>query len=357
MRVIYDGWPLVYNSAGPEALHLWELLEARPEAVEAWVALPARYDLPSELHGVYARAPGTTAGRLRWEQATLPRLVKKSGADLLHTTACPPLFCPVPCVASPVESIPRGNPAFGLAGRLRASFGQGGLARARGVLWPSDLPDLPESYFSAPVWRIPVYVHSAFFQQQPRPGSLPDDYVYAPGPWNAPALDLLGDAWRWACAGLGDTWTLLVDGLTAGEIERLNARCDPRGTCGPVVAAALYTPALRAAAYQHAGAALAAGPFFAWGGVIQHALACACPLVGEETALAGQRVGPAGFLTPPGDARALGAALITTLVEESVAKSLRLAARKRTAGWSIENFRAGLAAVYAEAVRYGSGTH
>jgi glycosyltransferase involved in cell wall biosynthesis len=59
-------------------------------------------------------------------------------------------------------------------------------------------------------------------------------------------------------------------------------------------------------------------------------------------------VGPAAYLVKAGDTRAMGAALITILVEEEVSERLAQAARQRAGAWSLSAFADGLAEAYQE---------
>lgn len=80
-------------------------------------------------------------------------------------------------------------------------------------------------------------------------------------------------------------------------------------------------------------------------------LACGRPLVGLETPLADALVGPAAYLVTgeqesPAQNRALGAALITVMVEESVSTALEQSAHQRSMGWQAQDFRQALDAAY-----------
>lgn len=147
IRVLYDGWPLVYQPAGPAALHLIELIEALPEQVQPALALPGDLPagrLPEAVEKIIEPAADEPGGRLRWEQAILPAIVKRTRARLLHlTTLSAPLFSPVPCVISPAASLSSGSrpsQRSRLSARLRESLARGGLSAARALLWPADLP-------------------------------------------------------------------------------------------------------------------------------------------------------------------------------------------------------------------------
>lgn len=79
---------------------------------------------------------------------------------------------------------------------------------------------------------------------------------------------------------------------------------------------------------------------------MQHALACGKPVVGAEGEIMNALVGPAAFLAPAGDARALGAALLTVIVEEEVAERLSKAAWERVSRWGSESFGERLLGAY-----------
>src|SRR5512133_3435006 len=161
IRVLYDGWPLVYAPASGPATHLLELLETLPSFVEPWLALPGEIEAPQPwLHLLIEPIQNGPAGRLRWEQAALSALARRCSAHLLHTNSpSAPLLNAVPCVISPAEK--PAAPLPGLGGRLREALGRGGAADAC-ILWPEDLPDAPPGAV-----LLPPYVHSAFFSAEP----------------------------------------------------------------------------------------------------------------------------------------------------------------------------------------------
>jgi glycosyltransferase involved in cell wall biosynthesis len=76
------------------------------------------------------------------------------------------------------------------------------------------------------------------------------------------------------------------------------------------------------------------------------ALASGRPVVAADHPLADALVGPAAYLAPAGDSRALGAGLITVLVEEDLAGRLSQAARQRAASWRLDRFPGRLEETY-----------
>ncbi len=361
--VIYDGWPFVYAPASPAALHLLEILNVLPDTVRACIALPAAETALSTAELIDSKAqvslhsesvPDTVSGRLRWEQRVLGRMARAQQAGLIHTTTLhPPLFGSCPVIVSPAEAAPNAdNPEGGLMGRVRSAAGKGGLSAAQYVLWPEDLP--------VPAWKqavqpLPPFVHEAFTTRMHRPADLPEYYVLAAGPVTGAELDLLAAAWSWAFSGLGEDWVLLVGDLDAKDQERMLERCHAAGIADSVRFITMGRPRERAGIMQHASAVMLAGAVTPWGDAYLQALAAARPLAAQERAWEDARVGAAGYLNPPDDARALGAAVLTMIIEEQVGETLREAARQRSAGWNKGAYRARLLDIYVEAVPSAAG--
>ena len=99
--------------------------------------------------------------------------------------------------------------------------------------------------------------------------------------------------------------------------------------------------------YEGCTALFHPAPVSPWGGAVRRALACGKPVVAAEGALASALVGPAAYLAPMDDPRALAAALITVVVEEEVAENLSKAACQRASAWKIESFGERLGVLYA----------
>jgi glycosyltransferase involved in cell wall biosynthesis len=318
-------------------MHLHELLEAFPVQAEACIALPfdPAADDPN-LDGLDARCiavktSDTVSGNLLWEQRALPAIARRVQARCIHTLSYfAPQFSPAPVIVSPAANFDRPS---GFRGRLRFALGVGGQSQAQTVLWPGDLP-VPAR---AAAWRhVLPFVHSAFSRPQSPPRSPEETYVIVPGELDEKALHLLAAAWSWAEAGLGEACSLVVCDLDGARLEKLRSLCRDAGTAAPVSALPAAAPAQRAALFQHARAVLILTPIQPWGDSLLQALAAARPIIAEESTLVSARVGPAGYLVPAGDARAIGAALITVVGEADVEQQLCDAARARSAGWTGE---------------------
>jgi hypothetical protein len=351
--VLLDGAPLIWSPNSPAALHLLTLLDQRPRKARTLVALPGKplFPLPVDIQSVQVNVPAG-GGRLAWEQRLLPRLAREQRADLLHVTGeNVPLFGDVMTILSPTapaKALIQGSQR-GFGERLRLALGQGGRARLRASFWPADLP-APEG--AQQIVRLPPRVHSAFTQAAIAPDlSLPDEFVLYHGPLDESALRSLLSAWKWAAAAIGEAVKLVILGagtLLQGRIAQL-ARNNDLGDS--LEAFPLLPVESLAWLYQHCRAVFHPAQIGAWAGALRLGLACGRPLVGLETPLADALVGPAAYLVSGGaddsaQNRALGAALITVIVEESVAEGLEQAARQRSAGWGAQDFQQALDSAY-----------
>jgi glycosyltransferase involved in cell wall biosynthesis len=352
--VLYDGWPLAYQPNSPAALHLLALLENLPPSVEAVVALPAQAPawMPEVIQVQVSATPNRAAARLGWEQRTLPGLANKMRARWLHTTSgAAPLFGPQARLSSPTDFGRYEERPRGLAEHLQQSLGAGGLARARSILWPEGLP-APQA--ESTVHTVPGVVYSfCETHKGPNPSKSTDDEVKLPetfvlyhGPGSKAALDRLLEAWFWAASSIGKYYPLVLAGLSNRAQWRMRGLLEGTTASEHVRYLPPLSPAGMAGVYRRCSALIHTADEPAWGGPVRHALACRRPVVAEGYPRCEALVGPAAYLTPPGDGRALGAALITVVVEGNVAKQLRAATLERTANWEAKRFGEALEKIY-----------
>jgi glycosyltransferase involved in cell wall biosynthesis len=223
------------------------------------------------------------------------------------------------------------------------------MARLRGLFWPEDLAAVQPG--GVPVFSLPVAIHPAFTSQSP-PGleetaglDLPEQHVLYHGPQDEHPARLL-ETWGWppgrwvkpaSALGLHETSRNRLDALLPGmgwaQLRALpgilrrwpkSAGLFRRSTPGP-------SP---------------------WGDPVRPALACGRPVVASNTTLTDAIVGPSAYLAPATEARALGAALITTLIEEEVAGRLSKAALERAATWQSASFGARLLDAYQQILSF-----
>ena len=351
MKILYDGWPLIYRPDSPAALHLLGILTASQPDIEPHLALPG--EPPAWLPEGVSRHIHAVADRprlrLAWEQRLLPDLLRQTGAVLLHATSPnPPLFARVRSLVSPAgfEQVPAGRSFWE---RLRLAAAQGGMSNLGGLFWPDDLPP-PQA--DIPVHRLPPLAY-------PTPGDertaddasldgldLPEGYVLYHGPSSEAALRRLLSAWSWAAAPLGDIYPLVAVGLDRASSQRLLALSVESGLGDSVRSLPGVSPESLGRIYQRSAALFHPAEEPPWGGPVRLALAHGRPVVSAESARTSALVGPAAYLVNGEDSRLLGAALITVLVEEGVAGGLEEAGKQRAAAWSLEAFGRELSKAY-----------
>jgi hypothetical protein len=352
--ILFDGAPLVWSPNSPAALHLLVLLDRLSVEARALVALPGRpvFPLPEDIQSVQVNLPARSRGMLVWEQRWLPSLARDQHADLLHITGeNAPLFGQVTTILSPTAPgrAPSSNADRGFGERLRLALGQGGRVRLRASFWPADLP-APQG--AQRIVKLPPIVHPAFTQAAIAPDlDFPEDFILYHGPLDELDLQHLLSSWSWAAAAIGETNKLLVLGADPFQKERLVQLARRNGLADSLRVLPLLPIESLAWLYQHCKAVFHPAPIGPWAGPMRLGLACGRPLVGLETPLADALVGPAAYLISgrPGDPaqnRALGAALVTVIVEESLSKRLEQAARQRINRWGIQDFRQALGSAY-----------
>ena len=353
IKVLYDGWTVVYQPNSPPAIHLLTLLEQRHPEVEAVVALPGAPPewLPGDVEVHVLTTENTPGARLAWEQRRLSRFAKSLGAQLLHlTTTTPALFSSVPVVLSPAD-FPAPKPK-GLSSRLREALAGGGLTRLGGLFWPTELESSRPQEISSALYRLPAepYPHISSGQAhgaaQLAALNLPETYTLYHGPCDEASLQRLLAAWSWAAAPVGEYYPLLLLGLDDKARQRLPSLPGEYGCQGTLHPMPVLPPGAVSALVRGCSAVFHPAPLAAWGGAARLALAYGRPLVAAETPQAVALAGPAAYLAPADDSRALGAALLTVIVEERVAQTLGEAGLLRAAGWDSRSFGEALFAAY-----------
>ncbi len=354
ITILYDGWPLLYEPNRPAALHLYALLACLPPAIQPVLALPGELALPlalpESIRVETEATPDSPAARLSWEQRRLPELARRSGARLVHLThAHPALFTARNIVVSPTSPLGRQERAAGLTGRLRAAVSAGGMSQIGGLFWPDDLP-LPDRHRHYHL--LPPMVHPDFSPKKadaaPPPASLslPETFILYHGPCDPPTLERLFAAWTWVAGAIGQLYPLVVLGLNPSDRERITHLARAYQVEDVLQTIPILPLAELPQVYRACAALFHPAPPSPWGGPVRHALACGKPVVALESPLADALVGPAAYLVPAGEARTLGAALVTVIVETEVADRLASRAAERSARWRDPTFGAALHAAY-----------
>jgi glycosyltransferase involved in cell wall biosynthesis len=371
ISVLYDGWPIIYQPLSPAAQHLLTLLALLPHQVHPRVALPAEPPawFPA-VHTLIQNTPDSPRDRLNWEISILPNLAGKAQAEIIHHThpsaaafgepfrvISPTGYININGIGMIHKSSGERSPGLRSArtfwSRVREALAQGGLSKGRAIFWPSDLP---RDETSLPFLDLPPIVHPDFFHKQDHkvrstPAELssveiPDTYVIYHGPVEAPWLRQPLSAWRWAADSIGDNYPLLVLGLDSRAHNNLNRLLEEYKLEGSVKSLPNIRPGLLPAIYRSSAALFHPAPVSPWGGAVRLALAAGVPVVANEQEQCSALVGPAAYLAPPKDARALGAALITVIVEEEIGKELSRTGLRRASTWDSGEFSQQLGSVY-----------
>ena len=256
-----------------------------------------------------------------WE---LPRRAAQAGAEALY---CPdsraPLSSPIPVV---VALSARHERVSSVSGRIRRAVGQAGLRGAAARLWPSDLPRA--SRVHATVRAMPPYVGPGFSPVIATPDAehrarhgLKVGYSLAFCTSDDELRTLLA-AWSWVAAAVGDDYPLVI----VGRSHRSKGQRGIESIAWPPLGGMRYLDDVSleelAALYRGADVLLHAGQTDT-GQELRWALACGLPVAGMETPEASSVVGEAGYLVPPPDTRALGAACLSLIVEPALSETLK----------------------------------
>jgi hypothetical protein len=282
--------------------------------------------------------------RLRFEQRDVAQAAAEAGADLLFMPVpAAPLRSPIPVVALLRRAPGPRSRAF--PERLRAMLAAAGVSGAALRLAWADQPTHADE--GAPLRRLTPPVSPAF-----RPLEAPamgPRYVLAHVALEGAAAPLLA-AWTWVEAGMGGAVELWVCGEATEQVLAERAR-------GLGLESVRFR-ALRDAGelpglYRQAEAVLSPGEGAGWD--LRWALASGTPVAAVGTPLAVAVVGPAGYLAAAGDTRALGAACLTLLVEDSLAQSLRARGLERAESLQGDAPLRALWAAFAEGAGRGPG--
>lgn len=377
--VLYDGWSLAFHPNSPAAIHLQILLVCHPAEVQAYLALPAtpHEPVPSKINPIQVMGAPSEKGRLIWEQKTIPDLAKKLEVDLLHlATAGPALFATPRCLLSPTDSLaplgladalqdwPLSTHKKGVLSRLGESLEQGGLSRVHAIIWPADLPRPAVKQLILPL--PPSLIPASWAQPDPELAidllDLPNNFILSHGNFSEQEIRRLLEAWSWAADSIGEYHPLLVLGLRPEFESHLEELVCEYGLNGTVKGLGNLSARAIVELYSRCSAVFHSGPLTVWGNSLRLAISMAKPIVAIESRLADSLVGPAAYLVKPSASlqetcRALGAALVTIIVEEGVSNQLKQAASRQAASWQSdspdweEGFSRALFKLYVQAAR------
>lgn len=338
MHFAFDGWQLATQPETPVAYRLYGWLKRFSEIAPRHLytlfhPLELEVPIPSGVHGVGVEADPSALGRLRWEQLQLPRSAEWAGADALcYWGASGALLCRFPSVAIMDFSTPlRGR---GLAARVRAALGMAGARLADRALCADDLDDQMRSGRTGRPYS--PFVDAAF---TPKPDKadrevfrrheLQYGYALCHSPVASTLPGLLA-AWSWVGPSVGTLSPLVFLGMDSHR-ESLAKETASRFGVGECVRS-IHGVGFADLPAIYRGAQVLLHPGITRSGMeLRWAMAAGTPVAGHQGPAIESVMGPAGYLVPRSEARALGAACLTLLVDKHAAESLSQAGLKRAA--------------------------
>jgi glycosyltransferase involved in cell wall biosynthesis len=359
LTIIFDGWPLIYKPNSPESLHLLDLLAHSPQGVNPVAAIPAKPPVwfPEKIETAVHPTLDKPWNRLVWEQKVIPGVFRRRRADLIHLTRpTVPLSHASSTVVSPA-GIPRQRSggtirkrAGGVWERLRAAAATAAAAQAGGFLWPEDLVAPAGSTTKKPILLPPLFsTDLTLFNNSEKANNLPElpeTFILYHGPEEKDDLLQLFNGWSWAAGSIGDYYPLLILGLSnQGNLTLLELLKEYQLT-DSIRTLSEVPPRQIPLIYERSSALFHPAPGTPWGGPLRMGLAMHIPIAASDEGFNSEIVEKAAYLTPPGDYRGMGAAIISIIIEESIADRLSTAARNRVESWSPENFKREIMAAY-----------
>jgi glycosyltransferase involved in cell wall biosynthesis len=326
--VALNAWDLAERPSAVDAWRTQEILEMTGPAVAGWrwtLIHPATHlaDLPEGVESAGVGIHTGEWGRLLFEQWGLPRAAALVGADVLIPVAGnPPMSSRVPVVTEGRQELPSGK---GVASRLRDATRAAASLGGSFFTW-SDLPDRDRGMGRAS--RLSPWVADRFHPQAESEDAglrtrlgIGDGYVLALG-IGKNDIALLLSAWSWVAPSVGELHPLVLAGMDAGVASTATRLASSIGL-GDSVHFANHVRYGDLPAILRGGAALLVPGKPEDGQLLRWAAACGLPVAAAATPQAESILGQAAFVTPAGDARALGAACLSVLVDEGLAESLR----------------------------------
>lgn len=313
MRIGISGWPPVRQV---HRLIVQEFIEKVLESHQITILQPPGIANPLTQVGMVHELESSTNpwSRLVFEQMVVPQAAAHLGLELLlypHLTA--PLRSSVPVLALNIPEI--GSTGLNVISRIGSAIAAAGARGAEGVIGISDLE-------GAHAIELPPYLDSRFDPHGANSHGLelPSDFVLCLDT-SVAGLRLLLAAWSWVDSALGDTVSLVVAGIDAPLQSELHKQAEQLGLSQSLITITDLDLPQVPQLYRDSTVLLMPEQL-PWGQPLRWAMATGVPIVSIQKAEIELVVGQAAYLVPERDARKLGAACLTLLVEPELARSL-----------------------------------
>ena len=309
-------------------------------------------------------------GKIIFEQISFPRACRASGADLAHVPYWgPPLQSPLPLVTTVHDLITLRLREYrrGLGARLYTALVSAGARGATHILTDSNfsrreimahlaLP--PERVTAIYLAAAPQYVAEGDLlldmavQQK---YALPDFYVLYLGgyPFHKNVLTLL-EAYTYVAQALGEEYPLVLAGRKpemSSNFPDYDAYVKGAGLDKYVRWLGYVDEEDKPAVYRGAMAFAFPSRYEGFGLPPLEAMACGTPVVTTDAASLPEVVGEAAFTVSPDDARQMGGALISLLIQEQFAEEMKQKGLKQAKRFSWQETATQTAVVYDQVLR------
>lgn len=367
MRLAINGWFLEPTHTGSsQYLHglLAHLPAAAPELELHVIAPAALGEAPKLPDGIHLHDAGTGRGhvsKLLFEQLHFPRAAQRLNARLMHVPYwAPPLRAALPFVLTVHDLIPMLVPAErgGLLARLYTALAAAATPGAAQIVADSHSSahdilrllrvaenKLHTVQLAAGVQFTPVpQLHDAAARAR---YALPESYVlYLGGFQPRKNVGALISAWTWAHGPVGDQYPLVIAGALPAH-STLQQDAQSLDVAESVRFIGAVREQDKPAIYRGATCLVYPSLYEGFGLPPLEAMACGVPVITSNSSALGEVVGDAAYLVAdPHDARQLGAAIISLVVDGSLADDLRARGLKQAAKFSWQRTAAETARIY-----------
>ncbi len=376
MRIVLNGWFLAHDSHTGTGQYLRALLDWLPRVGpqhEYHVVVPdgPLPELPSSIGILHLACGASNFDKLRFEQILFPRACEQLGAHLAHVPHwAPPLASPAPLVVTIHDLIPRllpeyrGGPLVRLYTALVSAATLGASmvladseASRRDILRELKLPeDKVRTVYLAADERYTAQSGFLLDEAVKQKYGLPDGYVLYLGGFDARKnVRALLSAWTWAANSVGEAYPLVLGGQLPAPDGRLfedyPALARQLAVADSVKFIGHVDEADKPALYRGALAFVFPSRYEGFGLPPLEAMACGVPVITGNGGSLPEVVGSAGYVIPPSDTRSLGAAILTCVVEPSVADNLRQRGLEQAKQFSWEKTARATLAAYEAVVK------